>query len=88
MEAMACGLPCLVSRIRGNTDLIEERNGGKFIEPFSKAGCSIAIMELKENITILKNMSSWNRKKSAVYNDDNIKEIMREIYKIDGTVIL
>lgn len=28
MEAMACGLPCIVSRIRGNVDLIEKNVGG------------------------------------------------------------
>lgn len=28
MEAMACGLPAVVSKIRGNVDLIEDGNGG------------------------------------------------------------
>lgn len=28
MEAMACGLPCVVSRIRGNVDLIKDEEGG------------------------------------------------------------
>ena len=28
MEAMAAGLPCVVSRIRGNSDLIEDGRGG------------------------------------------------------------
>ncbi len=28
MEAMASGLPCVASRIRGNTDLLENTNGG------------------------------------------------------------
>lgn len=27
MEAMACGLPCIVSKIRGNIDLIDKNNG-------------------------------------------------------------
>lgn len=30
MEAMASGLPCIVSRIRGNVDLIDEQGGGLF----------------------------------------------------------
>lgn len=29
MEAMACGLPCVVSKIRGNVDLIEDQVGGR-----------------------------------------------------------
>ena len=31
MEAMACGLPCVASAIRGNTDIV--RNGGGFLCP-------------------------------------------------------
>ena len=34
MEAMACGLPCVVSKIRGNIDLINPERSGKVI-PFN-----------------------------------------------------
>lgn len=39
MEAMACGLPIICSRIRGNTDLIRNRENGLFADnnPFSVA---------------------------------------------------
>lgn len=33
MEAMTSGLPCIVSKIRGNTDLLEDVNGGFLCEP-------------------------------------------------------
>ena len=33
MEAMASGLPCVASRIRGNTDLLENTNGGFLCDP-------------------------------------------------------
>ena len=36
MEAMACGLPCVVSKIRGNTDLIQ-KGGGHLCSPSSSA---------------------------------------------------
>lgn len=32
MEAMASGLPCVVSNIRGNTDLLENTNSGFLCE--------------------------------------------------------
>lgn len=32
MEAMACGLPCVVSKIRGNEDLIENEKGGYCVD--------------------------------------------------------
>ena len=33
MEAMASGLPCVVSKIRGNTDLLENAEGGFLCDP-------------------------------------------------------
>lgn len=36
MEAMACGLPCVVSKIRGNTDLVP-KGGGHLCAPSSSA---------------------------------------------------
>lgn len=36
MEAMACGLPCVVSKIRGNTDLVP-KGGGHLCSPSSSA---------------------------------------------------
>ena len=35
MEAMASGLPCIVSKIRGNEDLIEEKYDNSFFDPKS-----------------------------------------------------
>ena len=32
MEAMACGLPCVVSKIRGNVDLVEKGVNGFLFE--------------------------------------------------------
>lgn len=42
MEAMASGLPVVCSKIRGNTDLIDE-NGGVFFDPHSSVACATAI---------------------------------------------
>lgn len=53
MEAMACGLPVVCSRIRGNTDLIEDGNGGYLCDcndyqAFSESMNSIVKMDNKE----------------------------------------
>ena len=45
MEAMACGLPCVVSKIRGNIDLIDE-NGGKTFKSRDEIECVKAIKAL------------------------------------------
>ena len=34
MEALASGLPCLVSRIRGNVDMVNENVNGYYLDPF------------------------------------------------------
>ena len=44
MEAMASGLPCIVSDIRGNVDLIENSKGGYLIK--NEDDYSIKINEL------------------------------------------
>ena len=65
MEAMAAGLPCIVSDIRGNKDLIEYDKGGFLITPrriFS--GYSNAINKLKDNIELRNcHESEYNREK-------------------------
>lgn len=66
MEAMASGLPCIVSRIRGNVDLIEEGKGGFLCNP----SCS------EEFTTVLKQISGSDeeRKKLGKYNLINVTE--------------
>ena len=81
MEAMACGKPCVVSRIRGNTELID-KNGGMLFEPNSVGECEEA----------LKNIISSDYQKEGIYNRNKIKNFgkevvdsaMKRIYEIYG----
>ena len=43
MEAMACGLPVVASKIRGNVDLIEEGAGGYLVDTFDANAYSDAM---------------------------------------------
>ena len=45
MEAMACGLPCICSNIRGNNDLIEDGKSGILI-PIEEQAISNALLSL------------------------------------------
>ena len=45
MEAMASGLPVICSKIRGNTDLIDDQ-GGLFFEPGEVASIGNAIQKM------------------------------------------
>lgn len=49
LEAMATGLPCVVSAIGGNTDLIEDRRSGLLLPPDDRSAWSAALSELLEN---------------------------------------
>ena len=79
MEAMACGLPVVCSRIRGNTDLIEE-SGGRFfnansVEEASGAICSV----LKCDYGM---MGNYNKSSVIKYSVENVLLEMKKIYTV------
>jgi len=77
MEAMATGLPCVVSRIRGNTDLIDTLGGAHF-DPHSVDECREMISS-----TLVKpfdEMSKHNKEKIIQFSNEEVLVRMREIY--------
>ena len=55
MEAMASGLPCIVSKIRGNVELITPENGSYF-DPTSENDIARALNIIaKANKNLIKN---------------------------------
>lgn len=77
MEAMASGLPCIVSKIRGNTDLIDE-NGGKLFDPYDTDDCKKAISRLiTEN---LDTCGKFNEKKIKQFSSEVVNGHMKHIY--------
>ena len=77
MEAMACGMACIVSDIRGNHDLIDS-NGGYVIpvDCFTDE-CSKIVSGKHDKFD---EMKKYNLKKSESYRLDTIIEEMKEIY--------
>lgn len=76
MEAMACGLPVVCSRIRGNRDLIDE-NGGIFFNPHSVRDCNSAISKLLDSDFL--GMGTYNKEKVSRYSIERINKKMKEI---------
>ena len=77
MEAMASGLPCIVSKIRGNTDLIDKK-GGVYVDPTSAdsvAGAIKDILLLDSN-----EMSYYNTLKIKSFACEKVYTYMKEIY--------
>lgn len=79
MEAMASGLPCVASRIRGNADLLDEASGLLF-DPHSVTECKTRIESLLAEKAMLK-----LKKYSGVllpFSAEAVLAAMKEIYGI------
>lgn len=81
MEAMIVGLPCIVSRIRGNVDLIDEEKGGFLVEPNNYVEIANRIKMLISNEELRKNMGKYNQQKVQQNDIKNIEEEMKKIYE-------
>ena len=82
MEAMATGLPCIVSEIRGNTDLIDQNKGG-FIFKHGDASFIInSINKLVTNQQLRQHMRQYNLQKIKTFDKDEVNIVMKEIYTI------
>ena len=80
MEAMACGLPCIVSRIRGNVDLIQDSINGLLCEPGNFGDYADAITRLLENVDLRTTMSHENLIKIKDFDIIQVTEDMKRIY--------
>lgn len=80
MEAMSAGLPCIVSRIRGNVDLIEEGKGGYLCEPDDVDGFKNRIGELMFKSKKKTEFSKFNREKITFFDIKEINDKMKLIY--------
>lgn len=81
MEAMAAGLPCIVSDIRGNSDLIDDGNGGFLVKPTEVSEYSKALVKLKEDPTLRKKMSEYNKEKIKCFDINIIEKKLLEVFK-------
>ena len=82
MEAMLCGLPCVVSDIRGNRDLIEDRQGGFLVNPNNPDGFANAIQRILSNNTLAHSMGDWNKERIKKFSFDKVKNQLKYIYTI------
>lgn len=81
MEAMACGLPCVASKIRGNVDLLDEGKGGYLREVDDLNGFSRCISELSQNNEIRERMKIHNLEVIKEYDVSKVKKEIEKIYK-------
>lgn len=80
MEAMASGLPIICSRIRGNTDLIDEGKGGFLFIPDSVEEAQQALNSLIE-AKDRKVLGNYNQNKAKGLDIKVVMKTMKELYK-------
>ena len=80
MEAMAAGLPVVVSNIRGNTDLITADKGGFLYHPNDVKGLAEGIKTLMDDPDLRREMGSYNKEHIKKYDIKIIKEELSRIY--------
>lgn len=79
MEAMASGLPIVCSRIRGNTDLIDEGKGGVLFDPENASECAASLDQLLSSD--MNAMSRYNLDKINEFSLEAASATMTEVYQ-------
>ena len=81
MEAMASSLSCLVGRIRGNIDLIDDK-GGFLFDPASIEGIRKAVKNmLSLTDTERRNLGCYNMNKIRAFDLKSVKESVSKVYQ-------
>ncbi len=81
MEAMASGLPCVVSKIRGNVDLVEDGVNGFLCGADNADAFAEAIEKLTKDRALRQQMSQTNLDKIKEYDESVVKREMETIYR-------
>lgn len=81
MEAMSAGLPCVVSKIRGNVDLIEHGKGGFLHDPDDSGGIAEVLNIIVTNQILRDKMGTFNLEKVREFDVKNVEFQIRLIYK-------
>jgi len=80
MEAMATGLPLVVTNCRGNRDLVKNSENGFVVGIEDSNGFAHAVKKLYESKNLRDEFGERSLKLVEKYSLDNVMEVMREIY--------
>jgi glycosyltransferase involved in cell wall biosynthesis len=80
MEAMSAGLPCIVSKIRGNVDLVTEGQGGYLHAPADADTAADAIAKLANDPALRQAMRQFNLEKIKSFDSSVIEQEIQKIY--------
>lgn len=80
MEAMYCGLPVICSRIRGNTDLIDEPEGGILCDCQNALGFASAIQRLKNDPELCHQCAEQNKRKIKEFCVERVRNEVLHLF--------
>lgn len=80
MEAMASGLPAIVGKIRGNTDLIDDGVEGLYM-PLTSQGAADAVRRIYETPGLGEKLGAAAREKVKRFSAPEVQDQMRKIYR-------
>lgn len=83
MEAMASGLPCIASKIRGNTDLLDGTEGGFLCETTDTAAYAEKLKLLANDKALRKAMGENNLIAIQKFNTETVNEELRKVYETE-----
>ena len=81
LEAMASGLPCVASNIRGNIDIIDNDEVGFLYEPNDVIGFSDGITKLANDPKLRKQIGLASVKQIMKFNTEKVENCLGDIYK-------
>lgn len=81
MEAMACGLPCIASRIRGNVDLLDDGKGGYLCGCDDEHEIAEKLIKLAADKDLREKMRLYNLETIKGYDVSVVENEIEMIYK-------
>ena len=82
MEAMCYGLPVIASKIRGNTDLIGDNEGGILCHPTMTEDFTNAIIKLKNDKNLQEQYLKRNIEFVKNFDIEVVQKQLEEIYEV------
>ena len=83
MEAMASGLPCVASKIRGNTDLLDGTDGGYLCETTDAVAYAKKLELLANDKVLRKMMGKNNLIIIQKFSTETVDEELRKVYETE-----
>lgn len=83
MEAMASGLPCVASRIRGNTDLIDGAEGGFLCETTDVSAYAEKLKLLANDKALREQMGRNNLLTIQKFSTETVTEEIKKVYELE-----